>query len=151
MKHQNEKLLPRLCALLLAMALLFALCACGADPEPPETTAAPTAAQTTAVQPTAETTAKPTTEPSVASTTESVPAAFSLSDVEMTETPNSSCFSAVGYSEPFETLVLTFRDSGKTYLYYNVSASVWAAFRSADSLGRYFNTKIKGVYTSEKV
>ena len=135
-------------ALLLAAALLFALCACGAQPDAltqPQTTEPTTAAPTSAVPTTRETTTEPAAEPTAAE-----PAAFSPDDVVMTKTPNSSCFSAVGYSEAFETLVVRFRSSGQRYCYFDVPASVWAAFRAADSLGRYYNTKIKGSYTCEK-
>ncbi len=132
-------------ALLLAL-LLLSLCACGAQPEPltqPQMTVAttvPTTASTTTVATTT------TTEPT---TTE--PASFSVDDVAMTATPDSSCFSEIGYSEAFETLVVTFRDSGKTYCYTNFSAADWAAFQAADSLGRYFNASIKGKFPCEKV
>jgi len=132
--------------LILSLCLLAALCACG------NTDAEPTAATTTQAPPstqaaTTETTTENTTEPT---TQETTTAAFSLDDVSLTETPNSSCFSKIGYSDAHETLVLVFRGGG-TYLFSGVPASVWQSFRAADSLGRYFNTKIKGVYSSEKV
>ena len=126
--------------ILLLAALLFSLCACGAQPEPaltqPQTTEATTAPTTTATT----TTGPTTTEPPV----------FSVDDVAMTATPNSSCFSKIGYSVAFETLVVTFRGSGQTYCYTNFTAADWAAFRSADSLGSYYNTHIKGNYPCEK-
>ena len=132
--------------ILLLAALLFSLCACGAQPEPAltqpqttEATTAPTTAATTTTAPTT-TTGPTTTEPPV----------FSVDDVAMTATPNSSCFSKIGYSEAFETLVVTFRGSGQTYCYTNFTAADWAAFRSADSLGSYYNTHIKGNYPCEK-
>ena len=132
--------------ILLLAALLFSLCACGAQTEPAltqpqttEATAAPTTAATTTTAPTT------TTEPT---TTE--PPVFSVDDVAMTATPNSSCFSKIGYSEDFETLVVTFRGSGQTYCYTNFTAADWAAFRSADSLGSYYNKNIKGNFPCEK-
>ena len=132
--------------LLLSLCFLIALCACGSaetNQASAPVTQAPSATQPT----TAMTTTEPTTEPT---TQEPTTAAFSLSDVPLTATPNSSCFSKIGYSEAHETLVLVFR-SGGTYLYTGVPVSVWNAFCASDSLGRYFNTKIKGVYPSEKV
>ena len=133
---------------LLLSILLFSLCACGAQPEAaltqPQTTeaaTAPTTAATTTTAPTTETTTAPTT---------TEPPVFSVDDVAMTATPNSSCFSKIGYSAAFETLVVTFRGSGKTYCYTNFTAADWAAFRSADSLGRYYNAHIKGNYPCEK-
>ena len=136
---------------LLAIFFLLSLCACGAQPQAQpqttESTTAPTTESTTQPTTAATTTAAPTTttEPT---TTE--PPVFSVDDVAMTATPDSSCFSKIGYSEAFETLVVTFRDSGKTYCYTNFPSSAWAAFRSADSLGRYYNTYIKGNYPCEK-
>ncbi len=134
--------------ILLLAALLFSLCACGAQTEPaltqPQTTEATTAPTTTAMT-TTTTAPTTTTEPT---TTE--PPVFSVDDVAMTATPNSSCFSKIGYSGAFETLVVTFRGSGQTYCYTNFTAADWAAFRSADSLGSYYNTHIKGNYPCEK-
>lgn len=142
-------------ALLLLPALLLCLCfaGCGAaqtaaqltQPQPATAPAtAPTTAPTTAAT-TRETTTEPATEPTAAA-----PAPFSPDDVAMTATPGSSCFSEVGYSETHRVLVVRFRDSGKRYSYFEVPSSVWTAFRSADSLGRYYNTRIKGYYSCEK-
>ena len=134
--------------LFLALCLLFALGACGST-QPDTASTAPLTAQ--APSSTLPTTAATTTEPAAESTTqEPTTAAFSLDDVSLTATPNSSCFSKIGYSEAHETLVLVFR-SGGTYLYTGVPDAVWQSFRAADSLGRYFNTKIKGNFPSEKV
>ena len=130
--------------LFLALCLLLTLGACGGT-QPDTASTAPLTAQ--APSSTQATTTETATEPA---TQEATTAAFSLDDVALTATPNSSCFSKIGYSEAHETLVLVFR-SGGTYLYTGVPASVWQSFRAADSLGRYFNTKIKGVYPSEKV
>lgn len=137
--------------LLLLPALLLCLCfaGCGAAQTAaqltqPQPATAPTTAPTTAAT-TRETTTEPATEPTAAA-----PAPFSPDDVAMTATPGSSCFSEVGYSEAHETLVVRFRGSGQRYCYFDVPASVWTAFRSADSLGRYYNTRIKGYYSCEK-
>lgn len=75
---------------------------------------------------------------------------FSIWDVNMIETPNSSCFSQIGYSNEYEILVVTFRDSESTYLYLNVPKSEWESFRNAESLGSYFNTNIKSYYECNK-
>ena len=71
---------------------------------------------------------------------------FSISDAMMRNTPNSTCFSKIGYNEDKEILVVTFRSSGYTYLYFGVSKSEWTAFRTSDSLGKYYNSHIKGHY-----
>lgn len=132
--------------LFLALCLLLTLGACGGTGTEPATALATQAPSTTLA-----TTILATTEPAAESTTqETTTAAFSLDDVTLTATPNSSCFSKIGYSEAHETLVLVFRNGG-TYLYTGVPDAVWQSFRAADSLGRFFNTKIKGVFPSEKV
>ena len=132
--------------LFLALCLLLTLGACGGTGTEPATALATQAPSTTLA-----TTVLATTEPAAESTTqETTTAAFSLDDVTLTATPNSSCFSKIGYSEAHETLVLVFRNGG-TYLYTGVPDAVWQSFRAADSLGRFFNTKIKGVFPSEKV
>lgn len=134
--------------LLFALCLLLTLGACGGTQQDTASTApltaqAPSSTQTTTAATTTETATEPATQ-------ETTTAAFSLDDVLLTETPNSSCFSKIGYSDAHETLVLVFRNGG-TYLYSGVPESVWQSFRAADSLGRYFNTKIKGNFPSEKV
>ena len=137
----------RHCAcLLLAAVLLLSLCACGAKPEP-ALTQPQTDPTTTTAAPTTEATTPAPTETEPASTE---PAAFSIEDVEMIATPDSSCFSEVGYSEAFETLVVTFRGSGKTYCYTSFTPADWTAFRAADSLGSYYNKNIKGNFPCEK-
>ena len=65
----------------------------------------------------------------------------------MQDTPNSSCFSEVGYCEDEEILVVTFRDSGKTYLYLDVPEWEWYSFISSSSLGGYYNSDIKPFYS----
>ena len=137
---------------ILALLLCISAAGCGAA-QPATDLTQPQAAASTAVTTTApttrETTMEPTTEPITEPTT-AAPAPFSPDDVAMTATPNSSCFSEIGYSAVHETLVVRFRGSGQRYSYSGVTASVWEAFRSADSLGRYYNTKIKGFYACEK-
>ena len=132
--------------LFLALCLLLTLGACGGTGTEPATALATQAPSTTLA-----TTVLATTEPAAESTTqETTTAAFSLGDVSLTATPGSSCFSKIGYSDAHETLVLVFRNGG-VYLYTGVPDAVWQSFCAADSLGRFFNTKIKGVFPSEKV
>lgn len=74
--------------------------------------------------------------------------AFDLSEATMRDTPDSSCFSSIGYCRDREILVVTFRDSGNTYIYEDFPYSEWKDFSSASSLGSYYNANIKGCYTS---
>ena len=68
---------------------------------------------------------------------------------EMQDTPQSSCFSEVGYNPGTETLRVCFRTSGY-YLYYNFSQDDYDKFIAADSLGTYYNKNIKGLYPYER-
>ena len=64
----------------------------------------------------------------------------------MTRTPDSDAISYIGYRKKDEVLVITFRESGDSYYYLNVSPSVWNSFKDSDYLGEYFNDNIKGFY-----
>lgn len=75
---------------------------------------------------------------------------FDIDDVYMMSTPNSSCFSEIGYDSYNCILVVTFRDSGSTYLYFDFYDDDWYDFKSADSLGSYYNSYIKGYYDCSK-
>lgn len=86
-------------------------------------------------------------------TTPQKPAASSRKEtsISMKSTPNSTCFSAIGYDSNSETLQVTFRDSGKTYQYLAFPRSEWNDFKDQKSLGTYYNSYIKGKYTSVKI
>lgn len=65
-------------------------------------------------------------------------------------TPESTCFSRVGYDSRNKVLIVVFRDSGAEYHYYDVPEDVWESFYDSASLGKYFNANIKGYYEYEK-
>lgn len=67
------------------------------------------------------------------------------------ETPNSTCFSRIGYYESGKLLIVEFRDSGSIYEYSKFSTEDWENFSSADSLGGYYNEHIKGNYPCERI
>lgn len=69
--------------------------------------------------------------------------------IVMQEAPKSSAFIEVGYGS--NMLKVVFRKGGAAYIYYGVPESVWEEFINSDSLGRYFNTNIKGNYGYAKV
>ena len=73
----------------------------------------------------------------------------SKASFNMHETPNSSCFSEIGYNEATEQLRVCFRTSGY-YIYSNFSKADYDSFNNAESLGTYFNNYIKGKYPYEK-
>ena len=76
---------------------------------------------------------------------------FDGRDVSWKSTPNSTCFSSVGYDKYAEILVVVFRDSGKVYYYEDFTQSDWDDFIDASSLGSYYNKNIKGYYPCTKV
>ncbi len=76
---------------------------------------------------------------------------FDINDVQMQSTPNSTCFSQIGYDSTYDILFVTFRESGSTYIYTYFSDSDWNSFTSAESLGKYYNEYIKGFYDCNKV
>ncbi|MBA2589851.1 MAG: KTSC domain-containing protein [Alphaproteobacteria bacterium] len=55
----------------------------------------------------------------------------------------SSALEQVSYDSDAQTLVATFRDSGRTYVYDDVPMEVYDGLLFADSLGAYFNTHIR--------
>ena len=64
------------------------------------------------------------------------------------KTDGSTCFSYIGYNEDQEALAVIFRSNEtRTYVYDDFSAEDFDAFFSAKSLGKYYNSYIKGEYT----
>lgn len=70
---------------------------------------------------------------------------------EELETPDSSAFTALGYRHTEKELWVTFRNSGASYVYYDVESEVWDAFKEADSKGGFFNEEIKGYYEYDRI
>ncbi len=68
---------------------------------------------------------------------------------EMVSTPDSSCFSEVGYADG--SLFVTFRENGYSYEYKGVPQKVYDALWAADSMGGYYNTEIKGYYECHRL
>lgn len=69
--------------------------------------------------------------------------------MEMT-TVNSSNVEAVGYDDGSETLQVEFKNNS-TYQYFDVPEFAFEELRDADSVGRYLNMHIKGVYRFSRV
>lgn len=70
------------------------------------------------------------------------PIAMMLVDSEMA--------SAIGYNEEDQVLQIEFR-SGSVYQYSDVQPEIWESLQDADSTGRFFNSEIKGYYSSQRV
>jgi hypothetical protein len=89
---------------------------------------------------------------SASSTVSSVSvSSFNRHDYDWVSTDDSTCFSEIGYDYSKERLAVTFRDSGKTYVYHDVPESVWDDLYAADSRGGFYNSYIKGQYVSERI
>ncbi len=78
------------------------------------------------------------------------PAKQDYSDIRM-HAVDSSCFSRIGYDADNQILKVQFRESGEYYVYFDFSQEDYEDFSSADSLGKYFNAYIKGVYDYERL
>ena len=73
-----------------------------------------------------------------------------IPEFEFIQTPESSCFSRIGYCEDTYEMQLTFRTTGD-YLYFGVPPEEWKGLVNADSKGNYFNANIKGNYDYERL
>lgn len=145
MLHTTRSALRLLLPLLLALAMLF-LCACGtespAPAAPPRQTAAAPFPSSAAPSPT------PTPAPVItADELELFDSAaehyFGAPDQCYDVADLSDTFSRIAYWNE-EYMELTFKKSGKTYLYAHVSLSVFTRFINADSLGGFYNQEFKG-------
>jgi len=68
------------------------------------------------------------------------------------DTPDSTCFSEIGYDYENSILFVRFRDSGVAYIYYDVPTDVWNGLSTyTDSKGNYFYNNIKGKYTYKRL
>ncbi|CCH49338.1 KTSC domain-containing protein [Pseudodesulfovibrio piezophilus] len=66
------------------------------------------------------------------------------------ENVESSNLAAVGYDEDSSTMQVEF-NNGSIYQYFDVPEHVFEELRDADSVGRYFNANVKGVYRYSRV
>lgn len=64
---------------------------------------------------------------------------------------DSSAISHWGYDLDTQRLFIRMRDSGTMYVYFGVPYEVAVDFRHTPSVGRYYNTSIKGKYHSRNL
>lgn len=64
---------------------------------------------------------------------------------------HSALVSAAGYDRAAQTLALTFKSSGNTYLYQNVPPELAQEFLTTDKKGAFFHHKIKGAYPARRI
>lgn len=57
----------------------------------------------------------------------------------------SLCFASLTYDDETQTISMTFQD-GASYQIENFPATEWSRWRSAASLGQYFNRNVRGKY-----
>ena len=62
----------------------------------------------------------------------------------------SSQISYIGFEEETNILYVTFSNN-TTWVYYSVSKEVFEALKNATSVGKYFNSEIKGKYDMNKI
>ena len=62
---------------------------------------------------------------------------------------NGRCLESCAYNTVLRQLFVTFRDSGNTYRYFDVTNEDYLGLQRAVSAGEYFNRQIKGCYRSE--
>ena len=70
-------------------------------------------------------------------------------DIEMTQVVSSNV-AAIGYDHDENVLVVEFH-GGATYRYQNVPENVYEGMKEAESIGKFLNSQVKGVYEYEKV
>ncbi len=92
-----------------------------------------------------------TSDTTVTSRGTPITSSFDRSSITMIETPESSCFSEIGYIEGEQLLCVTFRESGDSYIYFGIPDYVWNELCNADSMGSYYNSSIKGSYLCDKL
>lgn len=72
-------------------------------------------------------------------------------DFDINYITRSSAISEIGYDYYEEVLLITFKDSGASYYYYDVPYEVYDELLNAESIGRYFNNQIRGWYDCVRV
>ncbi|MEG3859924.1 KTSC domain-containing protein [Microcoleus sp. herbarium12] len=63
---------------------------------------------------------------------------------------DSAMASAIGYNQEERVLQIEF-SSGSVYQYSDVEPEIWESLQDADSTGRFFNSEIKGAYSSRRL
>ena len=63
----------------------------------------------------------------------------------------SSALERVSYDEEAHTLLATFRETHRTYVYEEVPQEIYDGLIFADSLGRYFNAHIRDHFSFHEV
>lgn len=73
-----------------------------------------------------------------------------MTDIPLTPVEGSTSISAHGYDPETRTLRVQFK-TGATYDHPNFPLEKYAAMTGADSMGRYYNTRIRDVHDARKL
>jgi hypothetical protein len=143
----------RIAGYIFALLIILSLAGCGETKSLLDSDVNPTASSKVNItaSPNANPTASPDATAAPETTATPTPRVFDTDNVPMQSTPDSTCFSEVGYDSDWEVLVVRFRDSGSVYTYSDFPEDEWNEFIAADSLGSWYNTYIKGQYECEKI
>ena len=63
---------------------------------------------------------------------------------------DSSFIQSISFCEDTDTLMIYFK-TGSVWFYYDVPEEIYLGLTNASSLGRYFNTFIRNIFSSEKL
>jgi hypothetical protein len=64
---------------------------------------------------------------------------------------DSTMIRSIGYDPSSGTLEVEFRTNGQVWQYYNVPESTYHEVRAAGSLGKAFNSRVKGQFPEARV
>ncbi len=67
------------------------------------------------------------------------------------EWPESSNIAKTEYNYEASVLEVTFKGNGKKYAYHEFSYLKWQELLLAESIGKYINNSVKGVYQSQQI
>ncbi len=67
------------------------------------------------------------------------------------EDVTSQMISRIGYETSTSTLGVEFKSNAQLWHYFDVPESVFHQFKSADSVGKFFNANIRGQYSESRV
>lgn len=63
----------------------------------------------------------------------------------------SSMITSIGYDFQQSVLEIEFKKNGQIWQYFDVPENLWYEMESASSVGKFFHSNIKGVFTENRV
>ena len=74
-----------------------------------------------------------------------------LGFTKMIPTPASSVISSFGYDTFEKILIVTMKETGAVYAYFDVPRQEFLAMYEAKSTGTFYNENVQGKYSSDKI